>query len=218
MGIKEVRDYLNTKRRDFSSQSLDSQSINDDPFEQYAVWFKEAIDAEVPDPYAACLSTVNKENKPSSRMIYIRDITESGFVFYTNYQSQKAKDLDINPSASLNIFWIELERQVRIEGNIEKVDDELSDTYFKNRPRESQIGAWASAQSDVISSRNVLIKKIKEIEAKFKGKEVGRPPFWGGFHLIAEKIEFWQGRPSRLHDRILYSKENNLWRKNRLSP
>ena len=151
-------------------------------------------------------------------MIYIRDITEDGFIFYTNYQSQKAKDLDTNPSASLNIFWIELERQVIIEGNIQKVDDELSDTYFKNRPRESQIGAWASAQSDVISSRNVLINKIKEIEAKFKGKEVDRPPFWGGFHLIAEKSEFWQGRPSRLHDRILYTKENNLWRKNRLSP
>ena len=218
MGIKEVRDYLNTKRRDFSSKSLDDESVKDDPFEQYAVWFKEAMEAEVPDPYAACLSTVNSHNEPSSRMIYIRDILENGFVFYTNYESDKAKDMDQNSAAALNIFWIELERQIRITGNIYKVEDELSDSYFKNRPRESQIGAWASAQSDKIESREVLLNKIKEIEDKFNGKEVTRPPFWGGYQLISEKIEFWQGRPSRLHDRILYTKENNSWRKNRLSP
>jgi pyridoxamine 5'-phosphate oxidase len=218
MGIKEVRDFLNTKRRDFSNKPLDDKSVKENPFEQYAVWFKEAMEANVPDPYAACLSTVNSQNEPSSRMIYIRDILENGFVFYTNYESNKAKDLDQNSAAALNIYWIDLERQIRIKGNICKVEAELSDSYFKNRPRKSQIGAWASAQSNKIESREVLARKIKEIEAEFNGKEVTRPPFWGGYQLIAEKIEFWQGRPSRLHDRILYTKENNSWRKNRLSP
>ena len=218
MGIKEVRDFLNIKRRDFSNKPLDDKSVKENPFEQYAVWFKEAMEANVPDPYAACLSTVNSQNEPSSRMIYIRDILENGFVFYTNYESNKAKDLDQNSAAALNIYWIDLERQIRIKGNICKVEAELSDDYFKNRPRKSQIGAWASAQSNKIESREVLARKIKEIEAEFNGKEVTRPPFWGGYQLIAEKIEFWQGRPSRLHDRILYTKENNSWRKNRLSP
>ena len=151
-------------------------------------------------------------------MIYIRDIVDNSFVFYTNYNSKKADNLSLNSNASLNVYWVELERQIRIQGKIEKVDSEMSDEYFKNRPRESQIGAWASDQSNVISSRDVLTDKIKELEDKFKGKEVARPPHWGGYRLITEKIEFWQGRPNRLHDRILYIKENNSWRRSRLSP
>ena len=218
MGLEEVRNYLNTIRRDFSSQPLDNQSVKDNPFEQYGSWFEDAVGSQVLDPYAACLSTVDEYNKPSSRMIYIRDIFDESFVFYTNYQSLKGNDLELNSAAALNIFWIELERQIRIEGKVKKVDNAISDIYFKNRPRESQIGAWASDQSQVISSREILMEKIKVIEEKFKDKDVPRPPHWGGYQLVAEKIEFWQGRPNRLHDRIIYIKENNSWRKNRLSP
>ncbi len=218
MGLEEVRNYLNTIRRDFSSKPLDGQSVKDDPFEQYGAWFEDAVGCQVPDPYAACLSTVDQQGRPSSRMIYIRDIVDNSFVFYTNYNSKKADNLSLNSNASLNVYWVELERQIRIQGKIEKVDSEMSDEYFKNRPRESQIGAWASDQSNVISSRDVLTDKIKELEDKFKGKEVARPPHWGGYRLITEKIEFWQGRPNRLHDRILYIKENNSWRRSRLSP
>ena len=218
MGIEEVRNYLNTIRRDFSSKALDEQSVKDNPFEQYGLWFEEAISCKVPDPHAACLSTVDKQGIPSSRMIYIRDIIEESFVFYTNYRSKKADNLSVNANAALNVYWVELERQIRIQGKIQKVDSKTSDTYFNNRPRESQLGAWASEQSEILSSRQDLMDNFNQFEKKFEGKEVPRPPHWGGYQLLVEKIEFWQGRPNRLHDRIIYIKEKDKWRKSRLSP
>ncbi len=218
MSLEEVRNYLNTIRRDFSSKPLDEHSVKDNPLEQYGLWFEDAIGCQVPDPYAACLSTVDKQGTPSSRMIYIRDITEDGFVFYTNYKSKKADNLSVNVNAALNVYWVELERQIRIQGKIQKVDSKTSDTYFNNRPRESQLGAWASEQSKTLSTRQDLMDNFNHFEKKFKGKEVPRPPHWGGYQLLVEKIEFWQGRPNRLHDRILYVKEADQWRRSRLSP
>ena len=218
MSLDDVRNYLNTIRRDFSSQSMDDQQLKDNPFDQYAVWFKEAMDSKVPDPYAACLSTVDHINKPSSRMIYIRDIIEESFVFYSNYQSKKGINLSENANAALNVYWVELERQIRIQGIIEKISPKISDIYFNKRPRESQLGAWASQQSEMLSSRDELIEKFNHFEKKFEGKDVPKPPHWGGYMLKVDEIEFWQGRSNRLHDRIVYVKEAGQWRRKRLYP
>jgi pyridoxamine 5'-phosphate oxidase len=218
MDLKEVKNYLNTKRRDFADQPFTEEMAENDPFVQYALWFNEALKSEVLDPYAACLSTVDNIGQPSSRMVYIRDVVDNGFVFYTNYSSAKGEDLSFNKLAAFNVFWGDLERQIRIQGSISKVNDSVSDKYFNARPRSSKIGAWASNQSGIINNRVELENNIKLIEEKFKDKDVTRPPFWGGYCLNPNKIEFWQGRPSRLHDRILYTKENNLWAKSRLSP
>ena len=218
MDLKDVKNYLNTKRRDFADQPFTEEMAENDPFTQYALWFNEAIKSEVLDPYAACLSTVDNNGQPSSRMVYIRDVVDNGFVFYTNYNSAKGSDLSFNNLAAFNIFWGDLERQIRIQGFINKVEDSISDKYFNARPRSSKIGAWASNQSGALKGREELVNNVKLIEEKFEGKDVTRPPFWGGYCLHPNKIEFWQGRPSRLHDRILYTKENNLWTKSRLSP
>ena len=218
MSLEEVRNYLNSIRRDFSSRPLDDNSIKNDPFDQYAIWFEEAVGAQVPDPYAACLSTVDSENKPSSRMVYIRDIIDGSFIFYTNYQSRKGADIALNPYVYLNVYWVELERQIRVQGKIELIDLKISDSYFKNRPRESQIGAWASDQSNILSSRQELMDKYSYFENKYHNKDVPRPPHWGGYKILVDQFEFWQGRPNRLHDRIIYHKEPNKWRIDRLSP
>lgn len=218
MSIKKVKNYINTNRRDFADQPFTEKMSADNPIDQYGVWFEEAIKSEILDPYAACLSTVNSNNEPSSRILYIRDFNSNGFVFYTNYDSNKGSDLLENNYAALNVFWGELERQIRIQGKISKVDDSTSDKYFKARPRASKIGAWASNQSQIIKDRNELEDKIKFYEEKFNSQDVPRPDNWGGYCLNPKKIEFWQGRPSRLHDRIVYIKENNQWVKSRLSP
>ena len=218
MDLKDVKNYLNTKRRDFANKPFTENMANNDPFNQYAIWFDEAVSAEVLDPYAACLSTVDNNGQPSSRMVYIRDVISNGFVFYTNYNSAKGTDLSFNQLGAFNVFWGDLERQIRIQGIIDKVDDSISDEYFNARPRPSKIGAWASYQSGTLTGREELENNIKQIEEKFDGKDIPRPDFWGGYCLIPNKMEFWQGRPSRLHDRILYTKENNLWTKIRLSP
>ena len=218
MSIDKVKNYINTIRRDFANKPLEDNMVKDDPMDQYAVWFQEAISSDILDPYAACLSTVDSSGQPSSRMVYIRDIINEGFVFYTNYNSAKGVDLLNNSKAAFNIFWGELERQIRIQGVVVKVDKKISDDYFNARPRKSKIGAWASSQSQIISSRNDLEKMYSSLEEKFKEVEVPRPSHWGGYCLKADRIEFWQGRPSRLHDRICYKKENGIWGKNRLSP
>ena len=218
MGLQDVKKHMNSVRRDFSDQPFDESQSDNNPFIQYAKWFNEAVKASVLDPYAACVSTVDSHGQPSSRMVYIRDIIEDSFVFYTNYNSTKAKNIQQNNLGSFTIFWGELERQIQIKGTIEKVSSEISDAYFNARPRESQLGAWASAQSSILKDRNQLIDRLNEFTKQFEGKQVTRPNHWGGYRLIPFEIEFWQGRASRLHDRIVYRKVNNQWEKNRLSP
>lgn len=217
--MEEVRNYINIIRRDFAQKSLNEDVAGDDPIAFFAIWLEEAINAQILDPYAMCVSTVGEDNKPDSRIVYLRDLNEKGFVFYTNYQSKKGSDIRKNPFAALNFLWTEIERQVRINGEIEIFSDEESDLYFKNRPRESKIGAWASAQSTVLESRNALEERVEFFTKKFEGiEDIPRPDFWGGYLLRPESIEFWQGRPSRLHDRIRFRKHKLAWIKERLSP
>lgn len=218
MSLKEIRSYMNQVRRDFADRPLTEESVESNPFKQYAVWFEEAVNSEILDPFAMCLSTVGLNNQPSSRIVYMRDILDDGFVFYTNYLSQKGKELLSIPKAALNLHWGELDRQIRIEGDVMKVPDEVSDKYFAARPKKSQIGAWASAQSDVLTTREELEQHVLKYTARFKDIEVDRPKHWGGYVLKPTKIEFWQGRASRLHDRIVYNKEGAEWKIERLSP
>ena len=215
---EDVQNYLNQIRRDFSGKPLNLSTVNENPIEQFNVWFEEAVDAQLLDPYAMTISTVNENGQPSIRVVYMRGVSDDGFVFYTNYLSSKGKDLMLNNKIALNFFWGAVERQVRVEGVVNKVDEPTSDIYFSNRPRESQIGAWASSQSSEIASREELEEKVEFYTEKFKGTDVPRPPHWGGFIVNPLKIEFWQGRPSRLHDRLLYEKQNNQWKIKRLAP
>lgn len=215
---EDVQNYLNEIRRDFSGKPLDENSIKQNPIEQFDVWFEEAVDAQLLDPYAMAITTVNSIGQPSTRIVYMRGISNDGFVFYTNYESNKGGDLAENNKIALNFFWGELERQIRVEGEAEKVTNEVSDAYFNNRPRESQIGAWASNQSSSINDRKELEERVSFFTNKFKGVDVPRPPHWGGYLVRPTMVEFWQGRPSRLHDRIVYTKVQSDWRLNRLAP
>lgn len=219
MSLEEVKNYINSIRRDFADRPLNEKAIKSNPFEQYSVWFEEAVSSQILDPYAMCLSTASKSGIPSSRVVYMRDIIDQQFIFYTNYNSQKGIELNENPNAALNIHWGELERQIRIEGVVTKVNKEVSDAYFSARPKESKIGAWASKQSNELTDRNQLEIKVKYLTEKYKNtEEIPRPEFWGGYQLNPTRIEFWQGRPSRLHDRIVFEKINNQWKIARLSP
>ncbi len=219
MSLEEVKSYINSIRRDFADRPLNESAVSKNPFEQYAIWFEEAVGSQILDPYAMCLSTANKEGKPSSRVVYMRDIIAQQFIFYTNYNSQKGLELAENPYASLNIHWGELERQIRIEGKVTKVKPEISDAYFNARPKESKIGAWASHQSSVLKDRKELEQKVKELSIQYQDSEnIPRPDFWGGYQLDPTRIEFWQGRPSRLHDRIVFIKEQEEWCVERVSP
>jgi pyridoxamine 5'-phosphate oxidase len=205
-------------RKEYTLHGLDLSDIDSNPLTQFSQWFEEARQAEVPEPNAMHLTTVSAQGQPSGRIVLLKGLDETGFVFYTNYESHKGKNLAENPLASLTFFWAELERQVRIEGKVEKVSEEESTAYFHSRPHASQLGAWASPQSQTIESREVLENNFKELEEKYEEGKVPKPAHWGGFRLIPEQIEFWQGRPSRLHDRILYQKEGGDWMINRLAP
>lgn len=206
-------------RKEYTKAVLDVNSVLQDPISQFTKWFDEAIAAKVPEPNAMNLATVNENGRPSSRVVLLKGIEDYMFVFYTNYQSRKGKELDNNPACSLTFFWPELERQVRIEGVALRVDEKRSEKYFQSRPRGSQVGAWASPQSTLISDRSLLEERAKQIEEKFKGQEIlPKPNQWGGFEIDPLMIEFWQGRPSRLHDRILYTKDDGVWKINRLAP
>lgn len=221
--MEDLRNYINNIRREFSSQKLDESSVGDNPYQLFEKWFEEAVGSQILDPYAMIISTVSKENKPSNRVVYMRDISENGLVFYTNYESHKGNDLDANKNISCLFFWGELERQIRIEGEVEVLDEEKSDLYFKNRPRESQIGAWASDQSRIIPNREYLENRVGEFEKKFKGQDVTRPKHWGGFLIKPTSFEYWQGRSGRLHDRVKFIFENNPdsyrdWKIVRLAP
>ncbi|MBV6485039.1 MAG: Pyridoxine/pyridoxamine 5'-phosphate oxidase [Flavobacteriales bacterium] len=216
--MEDLRNYLNQIRRDFADKPLEEQSVNDNPFLQFSVWFEEAVNAQLLDPYAMLISTVDEIGLPHSRVVYLRSISDEGMVFYTNYNSQKGKNISASNKIAITFFWVELERQIRIEGTVKKVSEELSDKYFAARPRESQLGAWASNQSETIKNRAELEENLKHFTEKFKGVDVPRPPHWGGYIVEPTKFEFWQGRPSRLHDRLIYTKNNSDWVISRIAP
>lgn len=215
----ELGDYLNSSRKEYDLDSLDELKIESNPSKQFNRWMEHAINSEILEPNAMTLSTVSADHRPSSRVVLLRAFDESGFIFYTNYNSRKGADLSTNPHASINFFWPELHRQIRIEGSISKVPNEISDRYFGSRPRESRIGAWVSDQSGLLSSRKVLEDKFMEFTHKFSNIEIARPPHWGGYLLIPDFFEFWQGRPSRLHDRIIYRRSGQgSWQRSRVYP
>ena len=198
---------------------LDEKTIDRDPIKQFQLWFNEAIDAKLPLPEAMTLATATPDGKPSARMVLLKQVDHDGFVFFTNYRSAKAEQLDANPYAALVFYWAQLDRQVRIEGSVVKTPAQESRDYFKTRPRESQIGAWASAQSQAISSREALEQRAQELEALYCDREIDCPEHWGGYRLKPKRIEFWQNREGRLHDRILYERTpDGSWAINRLAP
>lgn len=205
-------------RKEYTKNGLSEHELADHPLEQFQSWFDAALDSGLPEPNAMHLSTVSAEGRPSSRIVLLKELDDEGFVFYTNYHGKKGRDLAVNAFASLTFFWVDLERQVRIEGKVTKVSPQESDEYFAVRPRGSQIGAWVSHQSEIIPSRDILEQKQKEYEQQFAGKEVPRPSHWGGYCLAPDRVEFWQGRPSRLHDRIVYDLRDGKWAVSRLAP
>src|ERR1041385_7437136 len=197
---------------------LDEKTINPDPIEQFRIWFNDAIAAKLPLPEAMTLATATPEGKPSARMVLLKQVDHDGFVFFTNYRSAKAEQLDANPYAALVFYWAQLDRQVRVEGSVNRTSAQESRDYFQTRPRESQIGAWASAQSEVISARDVLEQRALELESLYCDREIDCPEHWGGYRLKPERIEFWKSRIGRLHDRILYQRQGDSWTITRLAP
>ncbi|AFZ58377.1 pyridoxamine 5'-phosphate oxidase [Anabaena cylindrica FACHB-243] len=206
-------------RKDYTLQDLNENQIDPNPFIQFKTWFDQATTAQLPEPNAMTLATCTPDGKPSARMVLLKDFDERGFVLFTNYNSHKGQELTANPHAALVFWWAELERQVRIVGTVEKISKEQSDGYFEMRSANSRLGAWASNQSEVIAGREVLERQLQEFQRKYENQEVPRPPHWGGFRVIPQEIEFWQGRSSRLHDRLLYTHlDHGSWKIERLSP
>jgi len=209
---------LSDFRKEYSNRGLHREDLKSDPIDQFAVWFQQAVELRVHEPNAMTLATVDAEGMPFQRTILLKQFDARGFVFFTNYRSRKGRQLETNRNASLLFPWITLERQIIIQGVVEKCGAEESLEYFHMRPRESQIGAWVSHQSEVIPGRDLLISRLAELETQFAGQEVPLPPFWGGYRLVPEAIEFWQGGPARLHDRFLYQHSEKGWQIDRLSP
>ncbi len=206
-------------RREYALQSLRKKDVRADPFRQFRAWFEQAIQAQILDPTAMTLATATPDGKPSARLVLLKDLDDHGFVFYTNFESRKGHDLQDNPRAALVFHWPELERQVRIEGKVEKVPAEEADAYFRTRPRGSQLGAHASRQSEPVEDRSVLEEGMRRLEKEYADHEIPRPPHWGGYRVLPSRIEFWQGRPNRLHDRIEYMRQTDgSWQIERLSP
>jgi pyridoxamine 5'-phosphate oxidase len=206
-------------RREYSLTGLRKADLAADPLQQFRRWFDQAIAAGTYEPNAMVLATADAAGKPSTRVVLLKGLDERGFVFFTNYESRKARELAVNRHAALNFFWVELERQVCVTGTVTQVPREEAEAYFKTRPRGSRLGAWASKQSETVPSREVLEARLQELEKKYPDEEIPLPPFWGGYVLAPREIDFWQGRPNRLHDRFRYSKQSDgRWLVERLSP
>lgn len=205
-------------RQHYKRDTLDEEKVPGDPLELFRHWFQDARDSGVLEPNAMTLATASRSGAPSARMVLLKAFHERGFVFYTNYKSQKGLEVESNPRAALVFWWDRLERQVRIEGVVERVSQEESEIYFQSRPRDSRLGAWASPQSEVIASRRVLEEREAYFEAAFTNREVPRPEHWGGYRVCPTLMEFWQGRSSRLHDRVRFRREQDQWVRERLAP
>ncbi|HEY9695095.1 MAG TPA: pyridoxamine 5'-phosphate oxidase [Oculatellaceae cyanobacterium] len=206
-------------RKNYTKSGLVETDVDSNPFKQFQKWFDQALAAQLPEPNAMTLATVSQDGKPRARIVLLKNFNEQGFVFYTNYNSQKGQEIAQNPWAALIFWWAELERQVRIEGSVEKVTKSESDEYFHSRPVGSQLGAWASQQSQVIDNREVLEHQLQELEEIYQNQNIPRPTHWGGYRIVPQTIEFWQGRTNRLHDRLCYSlQEDHTWVIKRLSP
>ncbi|WP_299492259.1 pyridoxamine 5'-phosphate oxidase [Acaryochloris sp. IP29b_bin.137] len=205
-------------RCDYRLKALLETEVNANPIQQFQLWFDQALQADLPEPNAMTLATVSADGRPSARIVLLKGVDPAGFVFYTNYQSRKGQELAATPWAALVFWWAELERQVRIEGRVSKVSDTETETYFDSRPRGSQLGAWASEQSQVICDRIVLEQRLQDLEQQYQDQSIPRPPHWGGYRLQPDLIEFWQGRPNRLHDRLCYQRQDQSWALQRLSP
>jgi len=205
-------------RKDYSRAMLTETEVDPDPTVQFATWFRQAMEAGIPEANAMSVATVGADGRPSSRILLIKEFNRDGFTWFTNYRSRKGRDLEVHPYAALLFHWVELERQVRIEGRVERLAPEQSDAYFQSRPLNSRLGALASDQSEAIASREMLEQRFAQVVAS-QGDQPVRPPHWGGYRLIPDRMEFWQGRPSRLHDRIVYTRrKDGAWDRERLQP
>jgi len=205
-------------RQEYTQEQLDKSNLDSDPYAQFEKWFGQALKSEVQEPNAMVLATSNSENQPFTRTVLLKKMDSKGFVFFTNYESRKATQIAMNAKVSALFLWLPLERQVSINGTVERIPQKESLSYFTSRPLSSQIGAWASKQSSIISSRSILEGKWNEVKEKFAQGKIPLPSFWGGYRIIPHSFEFWQGRKSRLHDRFLYSKNGDNWSVDRLSP
>jgi pyridoxamine 5'-phosphate oxidase len=205
-------------RREYLRDGLQRHDLNKDPIVQFSKWFDVARETNIADPTAMILATVDKEGRPSQRTVLLKYYSENGFVFFTNYESRKAKNIEENHNVSLLFVWLELERQVMISGSVKRISTAASTKYFMSRPKESQVAAWVSSQSNKLSSRKILMQKFQEMKFKFGEGQVPLPSFWGGYEVYPTEIEFWQGRENRLHDRFLYSRTGDEWQVERLAP
>ena len=212
-------DHLARLRKEYTSAGLTESAADPDPIAQFRRWFDAALAADLHEPNAITLATATPEGRPSARIVLLKGFDERGFVFYTSYEGRKSEEVEANPRCALVFYWGELERQVRVEGGVSRIPEEESDEYFGSRPRGSQLGAWASEQSRPVEGRDALEERLRNLEAEYEGRELPRPPFWGGYRVEPEVIEFWQGRENRLHDRLVYRRsDDGEWERERLQP